>query len=286
MTDTEYSYPFVDPLGEVVEVKVRGRQRREWTQDMAEEFGENSDAYRIRVLGEFGSGSMEVLIPRGSVLEAFDRGEVSAEGRLTVMGVDVAWTGNDNSACVVRCGENVIYAEDWHGCDLVETAARVEALADEYRPDAILVDTIGVGAGVYDMLRRRKLPVRAVATNVPPPDDGEAQCRTLRDWVWWRMRLMFRQRAAAMKGPRESQVWKRLTDELTGPTYTYKSGALRVESKDDMKKRGVRSPNLGDALALTMVVDWNVRTAKNISGLPAVAPRKRRLPVRRSWACV
>lgn len=290
LTDTEYGYEYCDPRGDVQKVLVRGRQRREWVESMKQEFGENSDTFKIRVLGEFGSGSVEKLLTRPIVTAGFAVAKREKEDslRFKILGVDVAWTGSDDSAIVGRHGEYIELADSWHGCDTVETAARVKAVYDEWHPHRIYIDTIGVGAGVYDILRRAGLPVFAVATNIPAPDDNDAACKTLRDWLWWRCRKFFKTMTPGLKGPEEGRHWQMLVDELVEPSFSFKTGELRVESKDDMKKRGVRSPNIADALVLTLMADFVMKTAKTMQADNADSMRRRKkgLPVRRSWACV
>ena len=61
--------------------------------------------------------------------------------------------------------------------------------------------------------------------------------------------------------------WKQLRDEILAPTYKIQNGEIRIESKDDMKKRGLRSPNLADALNLTFFGDYELFKVKYQSGM-------------------
>jgi hypothetical protein len=286
LTDAEYRYEYLDPHGDVREMVVRGRQRREWVESMKAEFGESSETYKIRVLGEFGSGSVEKLLTYPVVVEAFDRPGRDTKGRMRVLGVDVAWTGSDDTAVVGRCGETVEVAESWNGSDTVETAAKVRAINSEFKADKIIVDTIGVGAGVYDQLRRSGLPVYALATNIPAPDDNEAACKTMRDWLWWRCRKFFKQKHPTFKGAKDAKAWKTLAGELCDPSYSFKTGALRVESKDEKKKRGEKSPNIADALNNTLLFDFETAKPRGSGDTGSVAKKKKGFVNRRSWAYV
>src|SRR5262245_62469407 len=105
------------------------------------------------------------------------------------------------------------------------------------RPSEILIDVIGLGAGVYDRCRELGLPVRAI--NVGEAAATRENCMRLRDELWF-------------KGRESMPQDEGLVAELTAPTYTFTStGKMVVESKADMKKRGMRSPDLADAFLLT-----------------------------------
>jgi len=107
-----------------------------------------------------------------------------------------------------------------------------------------LVDIIGLGAGVYDRCRELGLPVRGV--NVGEAAASRENCARLRDELWSKGRDWFQDKACSM--PKDDA----LIAELTAPTYSFTStGKMVVESKADMKKRGMRSPDLADAFLLT-----------------------------------
>lgn len=52
--------------------------------------------------------------------------------------------------------------------------------------------------------------------------------------------------------------WDQLMKELKSPTYRLQGGSIRVEEKEEMKKRGLKSPNLADALNLTFYQDYEI----------------------------
>jgi hypothetical protein len=112
------------------------------------------------------------------------------------------------------------------------------------RPREILIDAIGLGAGVYDRCKELGLPVRAI--NVGEAAATRENCMRLRDELWFKGREWFQDRTCSL--PQDEA----LIAELTAPTYTFSStGKMVVESKADMKKRGMRSPDLADAFLLT-----------------------------------
>jgi phage terminase large subunit len=112
------------------------------------------------------------------------------------------------------------------------------------RPWAIFVDVVGLGAGVYDRCKELGLPVKAV--NVGEAASARENCMRLRDELWFKGREWFQEKSCSM--PQDNA----LIAELTAPTYTFSStGKMVVESKADLKKRGMRSPDLADAFLLT-----------------------------------
>ena len=123
------------------------------------------------------------------------------------------------------------------------------------RPSDILIDAIGLGSGVYDRCKELGLPVRAI--NVGESTATRDNCMRLRDELWFKGREWFQERICAI--PKDDA----LIAELTAPIYTFTStGKMVVESKSDMKKRGLRSPDLADAFLLTFASNDRRRTQR------------------------
>jgi hypothetical protein len=138
----------------------------DFLRDMAQRYGELSNAYRVRVLGEFPTVDDESYIPMGLVEEAFERDVEPYSGSMSVWGLDVARFGTDASALVKRKGNVVYDIRTWRGLDLMELCgavnAEIAAARFDEKPDQILVDSIGLGSGVVDRLRELGLPARGV----------------------------------------------------------------------------------------------------------------------------
>ena len=278
--DTEMQgYWWTDVNGKAHWVEVPGRVSPTFPEEVAEESGGKQSAqYYIRVLGEFPRSERDQIIRNEWIEKAFNRELREADPNdLRVMGVDVAWDGEDDSALVVRNGPIIEEVEHWHGNDTTQTANRVEARYNELRQAKkpvrwICVDATGVGAGVYAELRDRKLPVLMVKVAEKPPEDGGAKCRRLRDWLWWKTRLYFKDRRPRFMD--KTEEFQRLAHELAQPQYKYgdATAKVEVETKREMKKRKIRSPDLADALCMTFYVDYQANTRQ--------AERKRRLFVK------
>lgn len=259
LSDTEYRYRYVDPVGEIRTMSCRGRQTRQWVEDMKAEFGEESNTYKVRVLGEFASGTGDPVIDPRWLRKVRDNPDPTDLGlRQTVMGVDVARSGSDDTAICIRRGRKILWIESWHVADLSVSRERVESRYREFGCDGAWIDVIGVGAGLYDEMRRGgKYRVRPVTVSNAAPEDSDAKCRLLRDWLWWKGRKFFRQGNAVFSMEGRADEWNGLEEELVTPSYGYKNGKVVVESKDELRKRGFRSPNRADAFLMTLLQDFD-----------------------------
>ena len=266
LSDTEYRYTYVDPLGDIRVISCKGRQTREWIRDMREKYGINSNIYKYRVLGEFASAGGDNLIESRWLDSVFLSGwNREQEKKYTRrMGIDPAWTGEDDTGVVIREGDIILHAESWHGFDLVESFERLKVLWDEWKVEEGHIDTVGVGAGLYDMFCHAPYggkigyPVIKVHCSERAPEDRDGACKTLRDWLWWKSRKYFRTRPVRFGSMENSGAWRQLKQELTEPIYKIINGKVAAESKDDMKKRGLKSPNLADALNTTFYQDYEI----------------------------
>lgn len=111
--------------------------------------------------------------------------------------------------------------------------------------------------------------VRVMCSESSPVDD-DGECSKLRDWLWWKCRKFFRTRSVKFAGKIDDAAWKQLSDEILAPTYKIHNGKIKVEGKDEMKSRGLRSPNLADALNLTFFEDFELfNTRYNTGNVPA-----------------
>ena len=207
-------------------------------------YGEESNAFRIRVLGEFALGDDDTLIPAELVDGAMIRDITVSPSEPMIYGIDVARFGSDWTALCKRRGNVVIEIKSWGGLDLMQTVGVVVNEAKMDSPDEICVDTIGLGGGVADRLREQGFNVRDV--NVSESSAMNPNAHRLRDELWMSVKDWLATRAAKL--PKDDG----LRHELVAPRYTFQSnGKMVVESKDSMRKRRMRSPDLADALCLT-----------------------------------
>jgi hypothetical protein len=231
----------------------------DFVQDIAARYGEDSNAYRIRVLGEFPLADDDTIIPYDAIVSAQQRDVEYPGTSPQVWALDVARFGNDANVFIKRNRVAVLPdIQMWQGRDLMYTTGRVKSEWDKtpgyLRPEVILVDEIGLGAGVVDRLRELGLPARGI--NVGETAALSDQYRDQRTELWFRGRewLVSKNHSLPVcEGgcPREC-LHERLAAELALLRFKYTSGGKQLaESKDELKKRGHSSPNVADAFMLT-----------------------------------
>lgn len=160
-----------------------------------------------------------------------------------VLGVDVARYGDDRSVAFPRQGLSAFAPHIWRQLSTMDVAGQVAQVIDRWRPDAVFVDVGGMGAGVVDRLLQ-------LGHEVVPVDFGgrsiDPRFENKRAEMWWLLAEWCREGGALPSG-------NELVQDLTAPRYTYRNarGRMQLESKDAMRERGLRSPDVGDALACT-----------------------------------
>jgi hypothetical protein len=228
------------------------KQIAEWI----ESYGIDSDFVKVRVLSQFPrAGSTQFIsaeMVEGAASPSRDR-----SGSLydpLVVGVDVARFGDDKSVIRFRRGPDArsIAPLKFRGLDNMQLAARIGEVNERYRPDAIFIDQGGNGAGVVDRCRYLRMPVTGV-------DFGSAPDRLQ---IGVQGAIGFANKRAEMWGMMKEWLPGGIIDkdpelmsDLPAVEYGYvmRDGkdVIILERKEDMKKRGLSSPDDGDALALT-----------------------------------
>lgn len=161
-----------------------------------------------------------------------------------ILGVDPARYGDDRTAFVFRQGRVCHWITTGRKLSTMEIVGQVNHWMTDYWFDAVMVDTIGLGAGVYDALAE-KWGERIVPVESSNTADDPVKYYNKRIEMWCDMRDWLK---GEVKLPNNSE----LIVDLTAPQYHFNSnGQRQLEKKEDMKKRGVKSPDIGDALAMT-----------------------------------
>jgi hypothetical protein len=228
------------------------RVSKEYVQDMKSRYGEESNAYRIRVLGEFPRSDDDTIIPMELLESAKHRDTRAYEDAPIVWGLDVARFGSDSSVLCKRQSNVVHTLERWRNLDLMQltgaVVAQYEACDHKSRPAEILVDSIGLGAGVVDRLRELKLPARGINVSESPAMGGTYL--NLRAELWHKAKAWLEKRDCKIPNNED------LIGELATVRYTFTSnGKIKIESKDDIRRRGLKSPDMADAFVLTFASD-------------------------------
>lgn len=219
-------------------------------EEWRKEYGEDSDFFRVRVMGKFPNASSEQFIPSKLVEDAVNREIGHNTATAAILGVDVARYGDDDTVLYCRIGKGFLPIRRYHGLSVTEVATKVKKRFTEIRNlgfprDRIYinVDEGGVGGGVVDVLKDDGYTVCGVQFG-GGADSPERYDRK-RDEIWGRMKEWLQNGGSIPED-------KLLIENLCNPEYeVIRSGQIKIESKKDMKKRGLSSPDDADALALT-----------------------------------
>lgn len=229
-------------------------------------YGEDSDFVRVRVRGEFPRVGSLQFISDDIVRAAATREPVASIYDPLIMGVDVARFGDGSSVIAFRRGRDArtIPWERFSGVDTNTLSLRIIELYQKYQPDGVFVDAGGVGGGVADRLRYSRLPIKdvvfgAVADGAnASSEEGMVVYANKRTQMWGAMRDWLgsapNHLGEMLPGgaiPNEIRLIDDLTNVQYGYTMLYGKDAIILEKKDDMRKRGISSPDEGDALCCT-----------------------------------
>ncbi len=276
------------PNAQAGRVVIPGLTTPRWIEERKQIWGEENPVYRSRVLGEFPEQGEDTLISLSDIEAAVRRfegqpgktgaavaGPDPAEGRsihpstgsgqtgtdadaagagagdaAVILAVDVARFGADRSVILRRRGNCVEDIRALRQMDTMQLTGWVSAAIRECSPAQVCVDEIGVGAGVVDRLRELGHPVRGVNVAHKARQDGIFV--NLRAEGYWTLRERFV--SGRISIPADNQ----LVGELAALRYGYDSqGRIKMESKDDMRQRGLPSPDKADALMLAFLAPAN-----------------------------
>lgn len=221
------------------------KQMEQWIED----YGEDSDFVRVRVKGMFPRASSSQFISEELVTAAQGRDNIPHlyNHMPVLVGVDVARFGDDQSVILIRQGTAVLKIHKYREKDTMQLSGLVTEAIKTWKPQNVFVDEVGIGAGVVDRLHQ--LGYRNVmGVNVGTEPGDKDLYYNLRAEMWGKMRDWLSHAVL----PDDDE----LRSDLIGPEYGFNDkNKIQLEKKQDMKKRGLSSPDVGDALALTFAVD-------------------------------
>jgi hypothetical protein len=174
--------------------------------------------------------------------EAMGRVKWKDQSAPIVIGVDPARFGADSTVIAVRQGRDIIAIKKYRGDDTMEVVGRVIEAIEEYKPALVVVDEGGLGAGVVDRLKEQRYKIRGV--NFGSKSKNPLMWGNKRAEMWGELRTWLK--TASLPKDRY------LKSDLIGPMMKPDSkGTIFLESKKDMKARGLASPDAADAIAVT-----------------------------------
>ena len=220
----------------------------------AEQYGENSDFFKVRVKGEFPSQASTQFISRQTVSTAMARTAPSQAGAPKIMGVDIARYGDDASIIARVQGRKLYPMMEIRKSDTMTTATWVASAINQFKPDMVMVDGVGVGGGVVDRLIQLGFNILEVNAGSEPSEEYKPKVINKRAEMW----SIMREWLETADIPEDDTA---LFDDLTGLTYSHSrtNNKLQLESKEDAKKRGIASPDRADALSMCFAYEYSAQ---------------------------
>lgn len=242
-----------------------GRISKQWAKNRARQWGTDSAIYANRVLGEFHASDEDSVIPLAWLEAAIERwhvwdhaGRPSSGGPLWT-GVDVG-RGGDETVLAQRDGWVVVLATNRRR-DTMATVGLVQAV-----PGRAIVDVIGVGAGVYDRLREvhaRPLAYAGSGKTTVRDRSGKFGFTNVRSAAYWNLRELLDPTYDPVLALPPDDL---MISDLTTPTWEVTTGLppkIKVETKEHVVERLGRSPDRGDAVAMSLWADKHRGTAQH-----------------------
>lgn len=226
-----------------------------WVEERRARWGERSSQYIARVLGEFPEEAEDTLISRAWVRAAQGRDctegarQAASLGEPAVYGVDVARAGSDETMIYRAHGGVVRLEHRARGHDTMRTTGEVarRLRAVPAGSAVAVVDVIGLGAGVYDRLREQGLEARQFQASERARQPERFANR--RAEAYWFLREELREGRVDLD-PEDEELAAQL---LAVRWRTDSRGRTLIESKDEMRRRGVPSPDRADACSMAVV---------------------------------
>jgi hypothetical protein len=216
-------------------------QIQQWVDD----YGEDSDFVRVRVRGVFPRAGSNQFIGADIVENCRNYTAEGYEGLERLLGVDVARFGDDQSVILKRQGRKVFAPVKFRSLDTMALASKVVEEIDNYRPDAVFIDGVGVGGGVIDRVKQLRPDANIIDVVAGSSANDTAKYFNKRAEMWGLVRDY-------LKVGAELPPDNELLEELQAVEYGFSpKQQIQIEKKEDMKARGLSSPDVADALCLT-----------------------------------
>jgi hypothetical protein len=211
-------------------------------QRIIDEYGPESYQASVEVYGNFPSEGDDQFIGSNLVDDAMKRTPARDATAPIVIGVDPARFGADATVIAVRQGRDILELRRHRGADTMEVAGHVIDAIEEFKPALVCIDEGGLGAGVVDRLKEQRYKIRGV--NFGNKAKNQTMWGNKRAEMWGAMRDWLK------TGHIPTDRFLK-TDLISPRTKPDSKGTLFLESKKDMKARGLASPDAADAIAVT-----------------------------------
>jgi hypothetical protein len=229
-------------------------------QQIIDEYGPDSSQAHVEVYGQFPNAGDDQFIGAMLVEDAMQREKYKDQSAPIVIGVDPARFGADATVIAVRQGRDIAKIIRHRGDDTMTVVGYVIEAIEEFKPALVVIDEGGLGAGIVDRLKEQRYKVKGV--NFGNKSKNPIMYGNMRAQMWGDMREWLK--TASIPNDRF------LKTDLISPMMKPDSrGTIFLESKKDMKARGLASPDAADAIAVTFAFavahrEYNDRATRRV----------------------
>jgi hypothetical protein len=211
-------------------------------QNIIDEYGPDSSQAHVEVYGQFPNAGDDQFISSLLVDDAMARAKYKDETAPIIVGVDPARFGADATVIAIRQGRDIVAIKRYRGDDTMTVVGHVIDAIEEYKPALVVIDEGGLGAGIVDRLKEQRYKIKGI--NFGSKSKNPIMYGNKRAEIWGAMREWLK--SASIPSDRF------LKSDLISPMMKPDSkGTIFLESKKDMKARGLASPDAADAIAVT-----------------------------------
>jgi hypothetical protein len=222
-------------------------------QQIIDEYGADSSQAHVEVYGQFPSEGDDQFISASLVDEAMKRPKYQDQSAPIVIGVDPARFGADATVIAVRQGRDIIAVQRHRGDDTMTVVGHVIEAIEEYKPALVVIDEGGLGAGIVDRLKEQRYKIKGV--NFGNKSSNPVMYGNKRAEMWGKMKDWLKTASIPLD--------RFLKTDLISPMMKPDSkGTIFLESKKDMKARGLASPDAADAICVTFAFPIAHREAR------------------------
>ncbi len=222
-------------------------------QQIIDEYGADSSQAHVEVYGQFPSEGDDQFISASLVDEAMKRPKYQDQSAPIVIGVDPARFGADATVIAVRQGRDIIAIQRHRGDDTMTVVGHVIEAIEEYKPALVVIDEGGLGAGIVDRLKEQRYKIKGV--NFGNKSANPVMYGNKRAEMWGKMKDWLKTASIPLD--------RFLKTDLISPMMKPDSkGTIFLESKKDMKARGLASPDAADAICVTFAFPVAHREAR------------------------
>ncbi len=211
-------------------------------QQIIDEYGADSSQAHVEVYGEFPNAGDDQFISSGVVDDAMNRPKYQDASAPIIIGVDPARFGADATVIAIRQGRDIVRIDRHRGDDTMVVVGHIIEAIEEFKPTLVVIDEGGLGAGIVDRLKEQRYKIKGV--NFGNKSSQPVMYGNKRAEMWGKMKDWLKTASI----PKDRFLKTDLISPMMKPDSR---GTIFLESKKDMKSRGLASPDAADAICVT-----------------------------------